>query len=217
MKMAVAKTVKAETPAAEAQTAPAVGCTDIIAELKAEAAKTTQTIFELRQQLAEKTAEVERLTVELAKSDNEVTALREANSRQELKYVELEKELVESLKEARIVKKELVAGKDYLELVAVPDEGVAPPPDLTFGGVKCQKGEDGAGFAHFKVPVKHAYELLAATSGMKFVLVEPKEKIVITRRIGLMAKDVEILPHVLDTHGSGKPYWKPLKVVESKG
>jgi hypothetical protein len=225
MKMAVAKTVTAAAPAAPAITPPASAtpATDCATEIQ-----------RLKAELAAKSAEVERLTVNLAKAENlasdlgtelvergkKIEKLETDNQTLGMKFIEYEEKnaaLKKALEEAKASEPEIAAdGKNFFEVVAVPEEGVKPPEDLIRRGERCKKRVID-GFTHFLVPPDLAEELLTSTSGMKFYLVAPQEKAVFKRRIGLSTEDVEILPRVLDTHGSGKPYWKPLKVVESAG
>ncbi|MDR3012543.1 MAG: hypothetical protein LBU70_04960 [Chitinispirillales bacterium] len=105
---------------------------------------------------------------------------------------------------------------ELIEVVAVPFEGVTAPAHLVFGGVKYE-AEIKSGFNHYKVPQKYAEVLLTDTSrGWPFRLVGRDEPITVKRRVGQFTKDVKIVPHVLDKTTSGKFFWKPVKVEDSK-
>jgi len=95
--------------------------------------------------------------------------------------------------------------KDCLEIVAVPDAGVSAPEDLVFDGERCLKREVD-GFTHFKVPRKHAEELLTLDWCGRYLLIgdAPNKAM---RRKGVFSEEVEIQPHVLGKDGA----WVPVR------
>jgi hypothetical protein len=149
-------------------------------------------------------ATIERLTAQLAEKTKETEILQRENAALKAK-----------LEKTDVSKTEPVLGKDVLEIVAIPSDGVPPPPDLIFDGVRYKKKEID-GFAYFRVPFKDAETLLTDTSAMKFLLTAPAEKLILKRRVGMAVEDVEVFPYVMDKTSGGRPIWKKIIIEESK-